>query len=515
MIHSPRLNPPFLHLASVGRSSLKKTGDWQRVSSQKLGTAPCLRRMVQHVLAGASCAGMLWRVIFFRRSPSSRQARTELLVDADSHSIEEVRQAIHCLEDQGRNVRTAVFAAPGRADKKTWAVFLRNPAVRFRGIQRTLDGSGEANDEAISLEMQKLSQRRDVGCIALLTSDSGFGKVLAVLKTRGIQFLVLVPEKKPLVIKAYKDRGLEVLTLASTSAATGSRVRAILHGDGTGSVTLADLHPGVFDEQQAERVRNFLTDLGYARPSFDTGRVYLPPACAKFWFTNALGSLTVFPPPVPVKEVMLQSLQTRSWRRYEHQLAFCLPTSPRSKLTKDWVKAYGNRQARAVYKGGGPFILPDSPNLTFQALKRLGYLDDKLNTDEFEAMLCFTNNSHNKIVLRQLHLLPDPADHTSDVKEKLRAAFLSDSCPCQWLCMPSWNSQSGKNVELLGILERAGALDGSAADSQEALFEVMQNYARQEDLPPMRSFNGLLWRIFRHEKKDGDPNLRSVLEFSR
>lgn len=103
MIHSPRLNPPFLHLASVGRSSLKKTGDWQRVSSQKLGTAPCLRRMVQHVLAGASCAGMLWRVIFFRRSPSSRQARTELLVDADSHSIEEVRQAIHCLEDQGQD----------------------------------------------------------------------------------------------------------------------------------------------------------------------------------------------------------------------------------------------------------------------------------------------------------------------------------------------------------------------------------------------------------------------------
>ena len=40
--------------------------------------------------------------------------------------------------------------------------------------------------------------------------------------------------------------------------------------------------------------------------------------------------------------------------------------------------------------GGGPFIETDSPNLAFQAMTRLGYLDDSLNADLDEALLGFS-----------------------------------------------------------------------------------------------------------------------------
>lgn len=100
-----------------------------------------------------------------------------LLVDADTHSIEQIREALMCLRGEGGEVRAKLFGPPGRAENKKWARFLREPNITFRPVlrpDRRSDRSSEPNDEAISAAMQVLSTSRAVDRIALLTSDAGF-----------------------------------------------------------------------------------------------------------------------------------------------------------------------------------------------------------------------------------------------------------------------------------------------------------------------------------------------------
>lgn len=83
---------------------------------------------------------------------------TELLVDADSLSIHEIKQAINRLKDINREVRTQIFAALGRAKNRRWNNFMQAPDIVFRPVPRyRRDHSREPNDEAIESAMQSLS----------------------------------------------------------------------------------------------------------------------------------------------------------------------------------------------------------------------------------------------------------------------------------------------------------------------------------------------------------------------
>ena len=53
----------------------------------------------------------------------------ELLVDADVHGIDEIKEAMQFLRNEGEAVRTRVFAAPGRLQNKKWARFLKKPGI--------------------------------------------------------------------------------------------------------------------------------------------------------------------------------------------------------------------------------------------------------------------------------------------------------------------------------------------------------------------------------------------------
>ena len=99
---------------------------------------------------------------------------TELLVDADRGSIELVKHAISRLKDMGSTVRTQVFAEPRRVEIRRWKDFLRDPDITFRPVPRSKDHSREPNDEAIESTLEKLSMRRGVHRIALLTEDADF-----------------------------------------------------------------------------------------------------------------------------------------------------------------------------------------------------------------------------------------------------------------------------------------------------------------------------------------------------
>ena len=57
-------------------------------------------------------------------------------MDADVHGINEIKEAIQLLRNEGEVVRTRVFAPPGRRKNKKWACFLKQPDVHFHPVPR-------------------------------------------------------------------------------------------------------------------------------------------------------------------------------------------------------------------------------------------------------------------------------------------------------------------------------------------------------------------------------------------
>ena len=439
---------------------------------------------------------------------------TELLVDADRGSIELFKHATSRLKNMGGHVRTHVFAAPRRTENKKWREFLEEPGITFRPVPRSKDHSREPNDEAMEAAMQELSTRRRVHRIALLTRDTGFISIMLKLADTNPSYLVLVPESDLGVAAKYQENGLEVLKLKHTDE-SHPHVQAILHEDGAGSVQFSDPFTVTGDgpsyEKKFERVKSFLEDLGYSG--------HPRQACTKFWFVNGLGRLIVYPTPTLTLAVhkRIKASKTASWQRNSGQLAFLLPTHGGKKATHVIRMTYGNALARAIFRGGGPLMLKDSKDLATQALKQLGYLDER-NPDEYEAMLCFVNTAHNKLTLRKMDLLPEASDCSRDVEEKLRAAFLSSAYPGQWQ-QPAAAANQMKSI--IDILKNAGLLSEKKTSgeychgySKDEIFQALSIYAREQQLPTCKTFNCLAWRIFARINSE-DPNRRGTVEFRR
>ena len=325
-----------------------------------------------------------------------RTASTELLVDADIHGIDEIRQAINLLNEKDSQVRTTLFAPPRRVENKRWSEFVKEPGVVYEPVRRSLDHSTEPNDEAIEKAMRAFVTREDVRCIALLTSDTDFADLMVELQASGVSTVVLIPENKHEVLRRYSATNTAVLTLRGTCE-SGHRVRAVLDTTGGGYVHLADPYASFDNESGAASVRQFLKDLGYVRQGDQSG--YLLHASAKFWFANRLGSLTVFPSQLATVSVHEMMQAGDHYESYSGDLAFFLPVFSPGANSKKCVEMYGSRLARQIFRGGGPFILRDTPELLAQALRRLGYLDDDLDNDLTEALFCFVNAAVNKTKL--------------------------------------------------------------------------------------------------------------------
>ena len=436
-----------------------------------------------------------------RAAPS----HTELLVDGDAQSIEDIRQAISCLKGKDAKVSTTIFAYTGRDSSKSWKELLQEEGITFRPVALGNDLAHEPTDSAIASAMQKIVKRKEVERVALLTSDTDFLDGILKLELKGTSFVVLIPERNFLTAMQYQQSGVETLRLEPNREDPGSRVRAILHADGSGSVQLSDrmwVMGETEGKQAAEMVMCFLQDLGYKEEADHN-----VPACAKFWIANSADPLTVFPGGCATLAVhkLIQSSKRSTWVRGRQRSAFFLPVAGPPSRSKKTLKEFGSAGARQIFRGGGPFVLKDSKRLTAQALRRLGYIN-KENPDEYEAMLCFVNVKQNKKQLRKLDLLPEPTDRTPDVKEKLHEAFLSSAYP------GCWRRASEGSGPIPEILTKEGLL-ANTTQGQSATFEAMKIYAQKQGLPEMKTPRGLAFRI--NSSIDSAPTTRSTVEFRR
>lgn len=84
---------------------------------------------------------------------------------------------------------------------------------------------------------------------------------------------------------------------------------------------------------------------------------------AKFWFSNGLGDLEVYPATRMAKA--MASLSPRPWRSGREKLVFVLAGAPVASPQKGYSK-----KDWSIWRGGGPFMLEDSAaRLTFVVRK--------------------------------------------------------------------------------------------------------------------------------------------------
>ena len=431
-------------------------------------------------------------------------SHTELLVDGDTHSIDMIRASIQSLKAEKRIVSTRVFAPPGRALNKRWQQLFRDSEINFQAVAR-LDGSqGEANDEAIMQEMQRLSRQAQVGgSIALLVSDTDFCEAVGQAIVAGSDVTVLTRAGALTTKNKFQTMGARVVPLPP-KVDNYPRVRAILKKDGTGFVRLARPPVTTPSLDKFRVTSSFLQDLGYRNDNLDL--LALLQSIAKFWYANSLGPLTVFPWQIAIDAAYATASSPcqRKFLRNEEELAFILPVSSRPSR-KGRIPKYGTGLARSVFRGGGPFMLKDSADVVARALRRLGYLDLEWNSNLPEAMRGFCNVAENKQNLRKVGQLPVPSNTASEVEDKLRWSLLSNSSSFQWRTAP-------KDTDVRNILFKEGLLDTGLA-SKRRVFSAMRELADREGWPMMQNYNSFCQRILQSWRSRLDPTHTGIINF--
>ncbi|CAE7200140.1 unnamed protein product [Symbiodinium sp. CCMP2592] len=423
------------------------------------------------------------------------QEWTELLVDGDSHSRDDISWALQNLRSRGQPVKTTIFAAPARLQNGKWYDFVREQGLRFHGVQRAT-GYKDPNDEAIVDCMKKLVMLAGVSRIALLTSDSDFLRGAQHVCEAGGKVVVLVPESQTGTRKTYADAGLEVVPIVRAGARQCPRVKAYLHSDGTGSLERCEPVQPPFVRGEVAKLHTLLEQLGLWQGPDSK----LSTCIAKCWFANSLGTLTLFPFHCAISELhQALSAETGDCRGISSPpLAFFFPIGSGTPTAKQKT-TFGGSRAASIFQGGGPFMLHDSDSLPSRLLRRLGYFDDHLNADLREAMLVFANMQGNKRLLREARSLPDPEDGIGELSGLLRQAFVSNACSGHWQLPP-------KDVDARGMLVRKCYLE-SPHQSESDVLEAMQQYSRRHGLPKMKTYLGNVWQLLRN-KNSRDPSRR-------
>ena len=431
-------------------------------------------------------------------------SKIQLLVDGDSKSQDLIKQAITCLEKEGYEVHTSLFAAPGREANRKWKQFMCELGINFCPVPRATTHLNQPNDDAIISAMMKQSSLAHEVSLALLTSDAGFVGPAADVQAKGTRVLVLTSQGRVGVVKKYEAAGLRVIKLESNDAAP--KVRAILHEDGRGSVHMAEAFVPSAYPPPVDAVETSLERFG-----LKSGEGFLIQKCAKYWFENCEGSLTAYPPHLAFIAMhdILRSADPQSARTCFGHLAFILPVAGSCPHLKPKQKEkFGSRLARQVWRAGGPFMKQDSPTLVADVFQQLGWVGEA-SANLNEPMFCFVNRTHNKYQLRQVGMLPASGDGSSVAMQKLRAAFLSNASIGMW----QTNQENFNEVEkVVAILRNAKLLphNDAVGFSQDEIFAAMKVYAQREGLPSMRTFDALAIRICHHNNKS--PDLRQLIE---
>ncbi|CAK0870095.1 unnamed protein product [Prorocentrum cordatum] len=261
-----------------------------------------------------------------------------------------------------------------------------------------------------------------------------------------------------------------------------ARVLGILHADGSGSMeanTLGIVEELEYDSELLQMVSDRLQTLNYRSTHSDP----MLPSIARFWFDNMLGELVAYPTLHAISSATDMLRKPRiQWNVGRGDLAFVFPVARRNK-TASTISRYGNSSCAAKAKGGGPFIVNDSPYLAEEVLRRMGYMDDTRNADLDEAVDAFLGTTRNRRELRKIGIQIELSDTTQDKLAKIRHVCLSSSCTGELSVPPSDDA-------VRQFLAARGFID--SATSSDDIQGAMDAFVRKSGVSPKRSYNGLV-----------------------
>ncbi|CAE6916829.1 unnamed protein product [Symbiodinium natans] len=457
-------------------------------------------------LATAGWAGVRTRTALQgRKHGRHRQSggphTTELLVDADASRRDDIESAVEQLSCDSHEVRTVIYAEPGRRLNTEWNELAGRPGYAFRPVSRDVV-LGEPNDRAIQKHLRSLVSEPSIGRVALMTADTDFVEDMRSIALAGKESLVFVSSTYAGAIEEYRMAGIKVVQLELRKQLM-YKVRAVLNTDGSGFVEKCAPISHATASKEVEMLKEFLCRWGYTPHE----NVFLPTAIAKFFFTNSLGPLTVYPSTscfMEAHRIAAASLPSHAWQSYHEEIAFFLPhgSATRSRISKTQRKTYGTPACLSFFRGVGPFMLTQKSDLVKEALQRLGFLDDHYNADLFEAMLVFANTGFNKKLLRKTAALPEPGDSSKQLADKFMRAFLSSATSGQW-------QMAQGDAQVRRLLLKENLITAQSAPRAEML-EAMQRLSKKVGLPKRKTYNGVVWQILLHINQK-DPLRRMPL----
>lgn len=414
-----------------------------------------------------------------------------LLIDGDCQGPRQIQAALQALRKRGRVVHAEVFAVAQRKQEKQLASLLKSEGVVFKDVPRKAGGTKGPNDIEIAMRAIDLYHRQSVACVVLLVTDVDFCLVVQRLTSQGQRAAVLLEEDRTHLAQAFREVNAEVILVNEDSFKSGRPLKmAVLHPDGSGSIQsmnagrLAQMDAPICIADAAAR----LTELGFLEDKMNPP----VPAIAKFWHSNSLGSLAVWPPRLAYHDFQsLDRCQKRhDWCRYTKEYCFVIPhDNARPAKCKSVIDQFGSGKCYAIASGGGPFMLRDSPDLPEIVLGRLGYLDQELNTDFDEALLLFASLAYNKRYLAQANVELVKSACPMVRRQLFRSLMLSGKTYGTWSTAPRDTMRRALTAK--GLLH-------STATSPIEVFEAMTTYAKVHNIQLAKNYNSLAYNIKKH-----------------
>eukprot|EP00435_Cladocopium_sp_Y103_P024237 s269_g5.t3 len=362
-----------------------------------------------------------------RRSTTSASGRpTALLMDGDGQGAREFRAAWTAVSQHQKLVYTGVFAAEEQLKRSDWQKFFRETGAEavpvpphggasFAQKQRFAETVGHTAmaQTAVRFFQEGLQ-------VALLPSeregrpwngrdvnmDVDFVALVKFLRSKGAEELLMVllegpafrcPESVALS-KDFVRYGAEVFWVeVKWFGFRTPLMRAVLQHGSAGRVEHIPKDEERGPLADITSLVQHLLDLGFMTSSRDA----IAPAIARCWAQNFPGSpLTVWPAQYPLHQLRDALAGCASWTFDSLEMAFVMPVGSKGRATKEVIAKYGTADCRSIFLGGGPFLLEDSEELCEEVLRRLGYLDDELNSHLEEAVALFCDGTANRRTLQ-------------------------------------------------------------------------------------------------------------------
>ena len=162
----------------------------------------------------------------------------------------------------------------------------------------------------------------------------------------------------------YRKQGIPLLAMPSKSRHSQkmdallperrfTKIRALLRSDGQGTVEFGEAFDSVAKRSHTEGVYDSFESLlkdQICTASFSSSGAYPIQRISKFWFTNGLGSLTIFPLPFAVLSLDHAIRQeSRKWISKTQDLAFFFP-SRSGRVSKSNIKTFGSKLVWTVWR---------------------------------------------------------------------------------------------------------------------------------------------------------------------